>query len=844
MFQRIGNFAANYRKTIIAVWVLAAVILTLVAPPLDEVSTTDQKDLMPSNAQFVHAQEVFEQTFPKFFGPSSTILLVDAEDGGSVRDPEVWTFMQQAEAWLNGDEAPDNIASVSSPTSDPEFADAMISPDQQIALISVTLTTPTDAIATTKAVDAIDEWLEEQHHEGFTVYQTGDAGLNAQSEESTFTTMDRTIIITFVLVIVALLLIYRSPVSPLIPLFSVTMAFLVTIGSLSLLAKWDVINVIAQVNAILVVVMYGAGTDYCLFLISRFREEMADDSNIERSTSRTVRLVGESISASAGTIFVGFISLLFAEMGMFKSAGPMLAMGIAMSLLAGLTLTPALLATLGNRAFWPFKASHRSPGRFYGMTSQLVSSRPLLTIIVIVAVMLPFSISGLSRDLNFDFVSELPEEIPSVKGYHLLGEHMGTGNLFPMTVVVTDRDPETMPAEMAQLTAELNSMDAVVDVRGLDSPLGSANPMMNNLLRVDGQLAFLLMDEGEEDEATNPQEAAAQIAAMQDYVARLAERFPEAADDPNLLTLQEILNGGLLQIALREAEMTEAVTGLIARFQTIEDAYLMPPTGEGEMFAALHPLVESYIANEGTAYRLEVILDDPLGEGTKETVSTIRDLLEGYTNGGEAVVSGYSAVITDMVDTLGRDAVRIYIIVLSGIYVMLSIMLRSFVAPAYLIGTVLLSYTCTLGLTGLFFEAVYDVDTFSFLLPTFMFIFLVALGIDYSIFLFGRIKEEVGYHGTREGVHVAVAATGAIITSAAVILAGTFAGMMAGELLMLAQLGFAVSIGVLIDAFIVRTILDPALATLFGRWTWWPGGVPKSATPQIPVPSVAHGTGD
>jgi RND superfamily putative drug exporter len=113
-----------------------------------------------------------------------------------------------------------------------------------------------------------------------------------------------------------------------------------------------------------------------------------------------------------------------------------------------------------------------------------------------------------------------------------------------------------------------------------------------------------------------------------------------------------------------------------------------------------------------------------------------------------------------------------------------------------------------------------------------MFVFLVALGIDYSIFLFGRIKEEVGYHGVREGVHVAVSATGAIITSAGIILAGTFAGMMAGEIQFLKELGFAVAFGVLIDTFVVRIILDPALAALFGRWTWWPGGVPKPQEPS------------
>jgi RND superfamily putative drug exporter len=185
---------------------------------------------------------------------------------------------------------------------------------------------------------------------------------------------------------------------------------------------------------------------------------------------------------------------------------------------------------------------------------------------------------------------------------------------------------------------------------------------------------------------------------------------------------------------------------------------------------------------------------------------------------------------------MNRDMYRAFGFVLAGVFLVLLLMLRSVVAPLYLIATVVLSFTCTLGLTSLFFDLALGVERLSWLLPMFMFVFLVALGIDYSIFLFGRIKEEVAYHGMHEGVHVAVARTGAIITSAGIILAGTFAGMMAGEIAFLTQLGFAVAAGVLIDTFVVRTMLDPALAMLFGRWTWWPGRVPQArAAGQTPA---------
>jgi RND superfamily putative drug exporter len=844
MFRFLGDLVTKYRVPVILGWVLLAAVLTLVAPELEEVSSTDQKDFLPEDAPFVHAAEVQARTFPDNSAASTSMVIVDAGPGGDVHEPEVWAFIAELDAWLNSDRAPDNITYAAGPTSAPEYADKLISPDRRIALVGIGLSTILDARPTEDAVAAVDDWLEGNTPAGVATYQSGEAALNAQAEESALTTMDRTLWITIVLVIVALLAIYRSPVSPLIPLAAVTAALLVTVGVVSLLAERGVIAVLTEVYTILVAVMYGAGTDYCLFLISRFREEMADGIPVETATRRTVHLVGETITSSAGTVFVGFMSLLFAKMGMFKSAGPMLAIGIAISLLSGLTLVPALLATLGNRAFWPAKARHRSAGRLYEMTSKLVSSRPLLTILVIAAAMVPFSVHGLSRDLNYDMVSELPDDLPSVQGYQLLQKQMGGGVLFPLTVVVTERDPEAMAAEIARLTDELYQLEGVADVRGLHTPLGYEDQGINRVLRVDSQLTLLLQMDQEEDEApADPQQAMAMIEGMQHYVGLLLERFPQLADDENLVTAQEILDGGLMGIMMRQDDLVAAVEGLIGRFRDMEDGYLMPPTAEGELFALLGPLVQEYIARDGASYRLEVVLSDPIGEGGFETVAAIRGLLREYEGNGDAVVSGLTAVYTDIRDVMNQDMYRAFGFILAGIFLVLLLMLRSVVAPVYLIGTVLLSFSCTLGLTSLFFDLVMDVERLSWMLPMFMFVFLVALGIDYSIFLFGRIKEEVGYHGIREGVHTAVAATGTIITSAGIILAGTFAGMMVGEIQFLVQLGFAVAIGVLIDTFVVRTVLDPALAALFGRWTWWPGGVPGVRGSETTAPSPLADTG-
>ena len=833
MFHHLGKFVTKYRYAVILAWLALAGGLIAIAPDLEAVSSTDQADFLPADAPFVHAEAVLKEAFPQS-AASSSIVIVDAGASEDVHDSTVWAFIARLEAWLASDAAPGNINQVFGPVSQPDFADKLISANGRIALVGVSLDTVMDARPTSEAITAIDIWLEANTPAGVDVYQSGDAALNAQAEESTFTTMDRTIYITIALVVVALLAIYRSPVSPLIPLGAVTVALLVTTGITALLAQAEVIAVLTQLNAILVVVIYGAGTDYCLFLISRFREELAQNENVAHAVHRTVHLVGETISSSAGTVFVGFLSLTFAEMGTFRSAGPMLAIAILVTLLAGLTLVPALLAVLGSKAFWPGKAAHRSSGRWYETTSRLVSSRPLLTILVITAIMLPFSLYGLSRDLNYDMVSELPEDIPSVKGYHLLQEEMGGGVVFPLTVVVTGRTPENLAGEIVGLTEELYALEGVTDVRGLHTPLGYADAEVNHLLSVSGQLDLLLkMDDGADPAASA--DPAVVLQGIRRYMDTIIAHFPEIASDPHYQEIDAILNGGMLTILMRQDDLLAAVQALSERFQEMPQAYLLPPMEAGDLFAALRPLYAEYISSNGSGltFKLEVVLADPIGVQGLDAVERVRAVLAGYQGDGEAVVSGFSALYADIRDVMERDMLRAFAFILAGIFLVLLVMLRSVVAPLYLIATVLLSFTCTLGITNLFFQTVMGVERLSWLLPVFMFVFLVALGIDYSIFLFGRIKEEVAQHGTRQGVHVAVAATGAIITSAGVILAGTFAGMMSGEIAFLAQLGFSVAVGVLIDTFIVRTVLDPALAAFFGRWTWWPGGVARAhASPR------------
>jgi RND superfamily putative drug exporter len=687
-------------------------------------------------------------------------------------------------------------------------------------------------------VGPIHTWIDENQPVGVHTYVTGSQAINTAFIESALSTLDRTLIVTVVLVIVLLLLIYRSPVSPVVPLVAVTFSYLITRGFVAILADSGM-AVSSYADILLVVIIYGAGTDYCLFLISRFREEMADHTGARHAAATTIKKVGETITSSAGTVFVGFTTMIFARFGVFNTCGPALAMGIVVSLGAGLTLVPAILSILGDRAFWPGIAKHRAAGEFYKRTSNLVARHPLQVVIVVVLAMVPLGIYGMKAPLSYNMLSDLPDDVEAKEGFDVLKRTLGPGNLSPLTVVITDRDPATMSAEMAQLEAELLALDGVADVRSLNNPLGQDGEM-TQMLRADTQLRLIgqmLSTQITEAQSFDLQGAAAAFTGMQAYLDNLVLQFPAIADDPNLVTLQELF-ANVLVFVQRQDEATAAFEGLAARFDSIDNPFvnlselvsLMPASSDDSQGALLSQLLGQYVSDDRASYRMTVILaDDPNSAEALDTVLDMRTLVERYKNGGEAVVDGPPAMITDLRDTLDSDLMLTIGLVSLGIFIVLLLMLRSVVAPLYLILTVGLSYTFTLGITSLVFRVFFGAeDGLAFIIPVFSFVFLVALGVDYSIFLIGRVKEEVGHRGIHEGIHEAVVATGPIITSAGIILAGTFAAMMFGEITALAELGFSVAVGVLIDTFVVRTMLVPALTLLLGKWAWWPGGAPQA----------------
>jgi RND superfamily putative drug exporter len=854
MFARLGSFAARFRWFIIAAWLVVAVVLSLVAPNINDVAVSDQRAFLPSSAPSLDASRVFKQYFPDRASPSSAVVVIDAGAGNRADEGSAAQVVAELTNWLSGPDAPKAVNQVLSPTlGDEQTKAGLTSEDKQVALILVRFTAVGTEPITEGAMAAIQTRLDQAPPDVQT-YMTGDGPILAAYNSSSKGSVESTTWITIVLVVVILLLIYRSPISPIIPLVTIALAYLISRGVVALLGA-HTLTISTYTNVFLIVVLFGAGTDYCLFLISRFREEMADKEKPAQAVRTTVRAVGETIASSAGTVIVGLATMTAAELGLYNTSGPSIAIGVAIALLAGLTLTPAMLCILGDHAFWPRKAGRMKEAGLWHAWAGKVIKRPIAALLIPVIVLVPLAIygGGLARD--FDLLGDLSKDNNTRKGFDVLAAHLGPGSMQPLNVVAIDPQGFDTPAGLAhimELQTKLAGLAHVSTVRSFTGSLPDAKTLSvadqlavqaravrDGIARLQAAAVTGGDSAGGQGSMAQLQTAAAGLLDVYGYLAQLARGYPEVLQDPGyakaagaLAELSKLAqategtsatsaSGAVIEQAVAQlSALADGLESLQATFAARPTALLLPDlylkNNEG-----LKALRDAYISSGGDATRLQVVLDvGPYSPDALSTVQAMRRVLSGDGLGG--VIDGSAAVLVDLRDASNRDMTRALFFVFAGIFVVLLLLLRALVAPVYLILTIFLSYSATLGVVRLLFVDLLGAAGIVWWVPMFMFVMLVALGMDYNIFLIGRVKEEVVRHGTRAGTRLALARTGGIITSAGIIMAGTFASMMSASILGLLQIGFAVAFGVLLDTFVVRTTLVPAITVLLGRWTWWP----------------------
>jgi RND superfamily putative drug exporter len=861
MFGRLGRFATRFRWPIVAVWLIAAVVITLVAPNIDDVAVNDTRAFLAEEAPSLEAINIVHDAFPDRVSPSSTVVVVDVGPGNQVDAGDAWPFLAEIEAWLAGPDAPEVVERVVSPISgDEQTAKALTSEDGEVALMVVTFNRSGTEEPTKEALAEISRRLEAAP-EGVSTYMTGDASIIGAYDEATKNSIDSTTWITIVLVIVILLAVYRSPVSPVIPLLTISLAYLISRGVVAFLGD-GIMLVSGYTNVFLIVVLFGAGTDYCLFLISRFREETTRSADSDVAVRETVRTVGETIASSAGTVVVGLSTMALAELGLFNTTGPSVAIGVVIALCAGLTFTPALLSLLGRRTFWPRKVHFDDDRRFWNAWARAVTGHPIAALALTLVFLLPLALYGRGLSNDFDLLQDLPEDMNARQGFDVLAEHLGPGAMQPLTIVLQGDGPYTTSTGLeraGELEQQIADIEGVAVVRSLNSSLAESGTLSvasqladqadgvragAELIQAAAQAAAGTATGGAGLPALSPSmlaEAQQGLLELLSYLQQLGREMPEVSESPGyvdamgaMTALAQMAQGTPTLDAGTLNDLADGLETLATGLEALHEDFvshdrLMLPDTYLAANEGLNGLRVAYVSADGNSARLQIVLDaGPYSAEALSTVDAVRDLLAQEDAG---VVEGSSAIVADLRDASRRDMIRAVVFVLLGVLVVLVLLLRALVAPLYLILTILLSYGATLGIVRIVFDDVMGIQGVTWWVPIFMFVMLVALGMDYNIFLMGRVKEEVADSGTREGIRVAVSRTGGIITSAGIIMAGTFAAMMSASILGLVQVGFAVAVGVLLDTFVVRTALVPAIALLLGRWSWWPRR-PRTGVPD------------
>ncbi|GEA85783.1 membrane protein [Cellulomonas sp. A375-1] len=682
-----GWITHRYVKyVVIAFWLGAVALLGPLAGKLTGAQDNEAASWLPKDAESTQVLEKAEAFVPADTAPA---VVVFERKGGLTADDEA-AIADHVAAWGSID----RLAG--------EIVGPVTSQDGEAAQVIV----PIELTDWDESIVVVDDLLAAADDDpaGLAMHVTGPVGGAADSAKA-FEGIDSTLLFAAAgVVVVILLLTYRSPVLWLLPVVSAGVALTVAQAAVYLLAEYADLTVNAQSAGILTVLVFGAGTDYALLLTARYREELRKHTDRHEAMAVALHRASPAIIASGATVAVGMLCLLFATMSSTAGLGPVAAAGIVVCLLVMLTLLPALLVVLGRWVFWP-RVPHVGDAEptehgFWARAGQRIAVHPRRTWIgtaVVLAIasvgILQLNATGLTTEESFR------SEQPSIVGEKVLSAHFPGGAGSPVVVI----------AEGA-----------------------AADDVHTALAAVDGI-------------------------------------------DPTTVT---------------------------------------------------EPVVK-----DGVAYLEGTLTSEPDSDAAYDTVDRVRDAVHAVP-GAEAVVGGETATNLDVQRASARDNAVIIPIILLAVFLILVLLLRAVVAPLVLMGTVVLSFGAALGVSAFIFQNVFGFAGADSSFPLFVFVFLVALGIDYNIFLMTRVREEAQRLGHRRGSLVGLAATGGVITSAGLVLAGTFATLGTLPAVAFAEIGFAVAFGVLLDTLVVRSVLVTALNLDIGPTMWWPSRLARRPEPQ------------
>jgi RND superfamily putative drug exporter len=764
-FAAAGRLSVRFRWAILLAWLAGAFAAMVMLPSLSSVTQGDNTSFLPASAP---SQQAARLASPLQGASLTSVTVVAARPGGTLsqggQGGQGVSVDQLAIARLSA--ALSRVAAVVSVRDARESADGQA--EQLTVLAALAQAGGLAATQQASLVAGLREVIRSAAlPAGLEAHTAGSVATRADNNATSGKTGGQVQWFSIIFVIALLVAVFRSALAPLIAVLPAVMVVLVA-ERLTAEAAVHGLSVSQIASLLLIVLVLGAGTDYALFLMFRVREEMRAGLGWHEAIVISVARVGETITFSAGILIAALLSLATAAFSLYSGLAAPLAIAIGLMLVAGLTLLPALLAIFGPVAFWPSSVRPGadplgSLGRagWWGPACARIVRRPRATLVTGLLVFCALAVASAGYlAAGFGGPVTAPAGSDSARGDALLTEHFPQTAANPTVIVLRLQQPAWATA--GQVAAAERQLAADPQFTAVSGPLDA-----NGTALTPAQYAALYAVYGPPrtlTAASGTQIPRAKLVAYQSY--RASGSYVSA-------------DGYTISFA----------TGLAAGNPTTTAA------------AQAVPAIRADAARAGR--------------------------VAGASASG---VTGQAAFTYDVAQLSDGDLRTVIPIAIAVIAVLLAVVMRSLIAPLYLIVSVVLSYFSALGLTVLVFDKAAGQPGLTFILPFLLFMFLLALGEDYNILVMTRIREEAHRLPLQEAVSRALSVTGTTVTSAGLVLAGTFGVLAvvgshsagAQNVRTIVDVGVGLALGVLMDTFLVRTLLVPSAAVLIGRWNWWP----------------------
>lgn len=711
----------KWRWPLLVVWLLATTLLTIFQPNVNEILHQRGQDPLSADSP----SKIANQLLSEMNGTNgmNNILIFFNESKLSEED------MKQIEGGIT------NLRSQQAELGFTQFIDPITMPDAKSSLISPDGTTLMASFILEKNgrnVDDIQQQFDEALQEvNVEYYLSGEDFIQNDYIKASTEGVEKSAALTVIFILLVLVVMFRSLVIPFVSLAAVGVSYLVSMGiAAQVIDKLD-FPITSVTQMLLILILFGIGTDYNILLFNRFKEELSNGSSVDEAIVTSYRTAGKTIVYSILTVFIAFAGLTFSEFGIYKSAN-VVAIGAVVLVLEILTLTPFLMKTLGTKLFWPSKkVTGHKESRFWANLTIISVKHPVISTAIIIVLLVPVLLTS-GQKLSFDQLKELGDDHPSTKGFSIVGEHFSRGQALPTTVVIKN-------------DAAMNNNEA----------LSIVDKLTNELKLIEGVNAV--------SSVTQPQ-------------AMPIDFFYD--ENRNFFIPDPVLGSP-------DFKRSEA----------------------------------SFMSQDHSITKLIVILkDDPYSPAALDTVEKINEVTSS-TLGGTSLAdtthgaAGPSSTTYDM----NKDQVKSFngtaVIVIISVFLVLVFVIRAFWPAVYIVLSLLASYYVAMSASKLVAEYIIGADGVSSFVPFFSFIVIVAVGVDYSIFLMMRYKE-YGDIDPKDAIVKAAKSVGGVIISALVILGGTFATLIPSGLVLLIELASAVIVGLVVLCFILLPMLVPALIVL------------------------------